>query len=61
MLVAIAALSIITLKDKTDNDNREWTIVTWDFAKQILPLLAIGVVTAGFLLGSTHDGKPLQV
>lgn len=31
----------------------------WGFAKQILPLLAIGVVTAGFLLGSTHDGKTI--
>ena len=59
MLVGIAALSIITLKDKKDDDNREWTIVTWDFAKQILPLLAIGVVTAGFLLGSTHDGQSI--
>ncbi|MBT3935134.1 MAG: hypothetical protein HOF35_12815, partial [Bacteroidetes bacterium] len=28
---------------------------TWDFAKQIIPMLAIGVVIAGFLLGSTHD------
>jgi uncharacterized membrane protein YraQ (UPF0718 family) len=28
----------------------------WGFAKQIIPLLAVGVVTAGFLLGSTHDG-----
>jgi hypothetical protein len=27
---------------------------TWGFAKQILPLLAVGVVTAGFLLGSTQ-------
>ncbi len=56
MLAAIAALSIMTLKDKQDEDNREWTVVSWDFAKQILPLLAVGVVTAGFLLGSTHDG-----
>ena len=45
--------------DKKDDENREWTIVTWDFAKQILPLLAIGVVTAGFLLGSTHDGQTI--
>jgi uncharacterized membrane protein YraQ (UPF0718 family) len=59
MLVGIISLSIITLKDKKDNDNREWIIVTWDFAKQILPLLAIGVVTAGFLLGSTHDGQSI--
>lgn len=53
VLTGIAALSIITLKDK-DDDNREWTISSWGFAKQILPLLAIGVLTAGFLLGSTH-------
>jgi len=59
MLVGIASLAIITLKDKTDDENREWTIASWDFAKQILPLLAIGVVTAGFLLGSTHDGHTI--
>lgn len=59
MLVGIASLGVITLLDKKDEDNREWTISTWGFAKQILPLLAIGVVTAGFLLGSTHDGKTI--
>ena len=55
----IAALSIITLKDKTDDDNREWTMASWDFAKQIMPLLALGVIAAGFLLGSTHDGQTI--
>jgi uncharacterized protein len=55
MIVGIAGLSIITLLDKTDPDNAEWTISSWDFTKQIMPLLAIGVVAAGFLLGSTHD------
>jgi len=59
MLVGIISLSIITLKDKNDAENKEWTLATWDFAKQILPLLAIGIVTAGFLLGSTHDGKTI--
>lgn len=59
MLVGIASLSIITLYDKADDENREWTIASWGFAKQILPLLAIGVITAGFLLGSTHDGKTI--
>jgi uncharacterized protein len=59
MLVGIAAISIITLKDKQNEDNREWTMVSWDFAKQILPLLAVGVVTAGFLLGSTHDNTAI--
>lgn len=59
MLVGIASLSIITLFDKKDDENREWTISSWGFAKQILPLLAIGVITAGFLLGSTHDGQTI--
>lgn len=55
MIMAIAALSVILLFDKRDEENREWVFASWGFAKQILPLLAIGVVTAGFLLGSTHD------
>ncbi len=59
MLVGIASLSIITLYDKRDEENKEWTLASWGFAKQIMPLLAIGVVIAGFMLGSTHDGKSI--
>ncbi len=59
MVVGIAALSVITLYDKRDQENREWTLSTWGFAKQIIPLLGIGVVIAGFLLGSTHDGRSI--
>ncbi|MCA1757718.1 MAG: permease [Bacteroidales bacterium] len=55
VIVGITGLSIITLLDKNDPDNKEWTLSTWDFTKQIMPLLAIGVLVAGFLLGSTHD------
>lgn len=55
MVVGLAGVSIITLLDKRDPDNKEWTMATWDFTKQIMPMLAIGVVIAGFLLGSTHD------
>ncbi len=56
MVVGITAVSVISLFDKSDNyENREWIISSWGFAKQIIPLLAIGVVIAGFLLGSTHD------
>lgn len=58
MLVGIGALSWLTLSDKSD-ENREWTLSAWDFAKQILPLLALGVLVAGFLLGSTHDGMTI--
>lgn len=49
MVVAIASLSIMTLLDKTDEDNKAWTLSAWGFAKQIMPLLAVGVITAGFL------------
>jgi len=59
MVVGIAALSVITLYDKRDKENREWTLSTWGFARQIIPLLGIGVVIAGFLLGSTHDGQSI--
>lgn len=59
MIVAITALSVILLFDKQDGENREWAFASWGFAKQILPLLAIGVVTAGFLLGSTHDNTAI--
>jgi uncharacterized membrane protein YraQ (UPF0718 family) len=55
-VVGIAAVSTIALMDKAEgSENREWIISSWGFTKQIVPLLAIGVVTAGFLLGSTHD------
>lgn len=60
MLVGIAALSTITLLDTRDPDNKEWTLASWGFAKQIMPLLAIGVVIAGFLLGSTHDQTSIE-
>jgi uncharacterized membrane protein YraQ (UPF0718 family) len=36
---------------------REWLATTWDFAKQILPLLLLGVLAAGVLLGRPgHEG-----
>lgn len=34
--------------------SRDWLESTWGFAKQILPLLAAGVLVAGFLLGSPN-------
>jgi len=55
MITGIISISLMTLFDKKNEENREWTLSAWAFAKQILPLLAVGVVTAGFLLGSTHD------
>ena len=36
-----------------------WVDATWDFVKQITPLLAIGVLAAGFLLG--RPGHPALI
>jgi uncharacterized membrane protein YraQ (UPF0718 family) len=37
--------------------DRKWSIQSWDFAKQILPLLLAGVFVAGFALGRPgHEG-----
>ena len=57
-VVAIASLAVITLTSD-EEENREWTISTWEFTKQIMPLLALGVIVAGFLLGSTHGDTEL--
>ncbi len=35
----------------------EWVEATWGFAKQILPLLLLGVLAAGFLLGRPGPGR----
>ncbi len=46
---ALLALGWLTA---TDNDeNKEWFAASWDFAKQIAPLLVYGVLIAGFALG----------
>lgn len=42
-------LSVFTSTDK--GETKEWFSSSWDFAKQIMPLLLFGVLIAGFLLG----------
>jgi len=60
IIIAISSVSVISLLDKKEeNDNKEWILSSWGFTKQIVPLLAIGVVIAGFLLGSTHDNTSI--
>lgn len=53
-VVGIGGLMLIaTLRE----DDREWPVQSWDFAKQILPLLLAGVFVAGFALGRPgHEG-----
>jgi uncharacterized membrane protein YraQ (UPF0718 family) len=53
---AIGALGILVIAATRDQD-REWAAQSWDFSKQILPLLLAGVCIAGFLLGRPgHEG-----
>lgn len=43
----IGLMLIATLRD----EDREWAEQSWDFTKQIMPLLLVGVFVAGLLLG----------
>jgi len=52
---AVVSLSILTAL--TPGEPQEWLGASWDFAKQIMPLLAIGVLIAGFLLGGPQNGQ----
>ena len=45
----IVGLSVVLLRGK--GEEKEWFEATWDFARQILPLLLFGVLIAGLLLG----------
>ena len=52
-LIAFSAgiLAFSFLLTSTRGEAQEWFVSTWDFAKQILPLLLAGVLVAGLLLG----------
>jgi uncharacterized membrane protein YraQ (UPF0718 family) len=45
----VLSLAVVALQQ--GGELREWTLSSWGFAKQILPLLLIGVFAAGLLLG----------
>ncbi len=53
--VGVIGLSAFTSTDK--GETGEWFASSWGFAKQILPLLLLGVLIAGALLGRVgHEG-----
>lgn len=53
-VMGIGGLMLISTLRK---DDREWAAQSWDFAKQIIPLLLAGVFIAGFALGRPgHEG-----
>lgn len=53
--VGVILISIVLSLDK--GESGEWFSTSWDFAKQIFPLLIGGVIVAGILLGRPgHEG-----
>jgi len=54
-VIGLSTLS--NLKSTRDGEMGDWFNESWDFAKKILPLLLIGVLIAGVLLGRPgHEG-----
>ncbi len=52
-----AAVGLSYIMSRSKGEAAEWFTQTWGFAKQILPLLLIGVLVAGLLLGRPgHEG-----
>jgi uncharacterized membrane protein YraQ (UPF0718 family) len=52
-VVAILGLSLITSTDK--GECGDWFAATWAFAKQMMPLLLVGILVAGLLLGRVGE------
>ena len=52
-LVAFSAgiIALVVLATTTRGETESWFLSSWDFAKQIMPLLFAGVLVAGLLLG----------
>jgi uncharacterized membrane protein YraQ (UPF0718 family) len=55
--ILFVALLIMLIRWFRKNEITEWTVSSWGFAKQIMPLLFLGVLAAGVLLGRPgHQG-----
>lgn len=55
--VSLIVLALIVWRWFAKEELSAWTMATWGFARQILPLLLGGVLVAGFLLGRPgHEG-----
>ena len=51
----VGSLGLVWLTATDAGEGGQWFEASWTFAKQILPLLLIGVVVAGFLLGRVGE------
>lgn len=50
-VAGIVALVVVLSGAPEESEARQWLDATWGFAKQVTPLLFVGVLLAGFLLG----------
>jgi len=48
---SVAVIALGTILSVNPGEPAEWISETWTFTKQIMPLLGVGVLVAGFLLG----------
>jgi uncharacterized membrane protein YraQ (UPF0718 family) len=48
---------LVVLLSLSPGEPQEWLSASWGFAKQILPLLLLGVLVSGFLLGTQQGGQ----
>ncbi len=53
----IAVIATTIALTFTEGEPNQWLGETWGFTKQIMPLLAAGVLVAGFLLGSQNNNN----
>jgi hypothetical protein len=54
---AVATVGLSAITSRADGEAGEWFGATWEYAKQITPLLLFGVLIAGALLGRPgHEG-----
>jgi uncharacterized membrane protein YraQ (UPF0718 family) len=56
-IIAVITLTIILAI--SEGESQHWLAESWNFTKQILPLLAAGVLIAGFFLGTPEGGEGL--
>lgn len=55
--ISLALVIVLSFVNMSRDTQKDWMIETWSYAKQIIPLLFIGVIVAGFLLGRPgHEG-----
>ncbi|MGD2270914.1 MAG: permease, partial [Desulfobacterales bacterium] len=48
---SVGIIAVVVLTTTTRGETENWFLSTWDFARQIMPLLFAGVLAAGLLLG----------